>query len=113
MKLLVVDEVGAAWSGGTETNRHARARHSRAGGGRHATATFSVGNRLAEETRKPKAETRKKAEGRNPKRLRSVPGAPGFRELRLAGKNLLGDSVPVAGRRLGFSGFGFASRIPP
>src|ERR1017187_2358580 len=31
MKALVADEEGAAWSGGTDTSKQARARHSRAG----------------------------------------------------------------------------------
>src|ERR1035441_5496129 len=101
MKLLVADEEADAGSGRTETNRQARARHSGA-----------RGNRLAGETRRPKPEDRKKAEGRGPKRPRSIAGKPGFRDLRLAGGRIPAESIPVAGRRLGPAAVGFARLTP-
>jgi hypothetical protein len=59
------------------------------------------------EARSPKAEIRKKAEDRNPKKPLANPGMPRFRVMNLAGKGLKGDSIPPTGRRLFPSAFGF------
>jgi hypothetical protein len=87
MKLLVADEEADAGSGSRELNRHARTKHSRA-----------KGNRLAGETRRPKSEDRKKAEGRNPIRPCIMPRAGRFRGLSLAGNGLLDKFIAVPGR---------------
>jgi hypothetical protein len=73
--------------------------------GRRRVASGCSG--LAAETRNPKAEDRKKAEPRSPKKLRTCLEARRFRKLWLAGKRLVGNSGIPLGRRVVLSRFGF------
>src|ERR1035437_1672055 len=58
------------------------------------------------ETRRPKAETREKAEGRNPKLLFAIAGADSLRRLRKAGQRVLGNPAPEGASWLQLSDFG-------
>jgi hypothetical protein len=74
---------------------------------REGSKTTETGERAAGEIRRPKPETRKKAEIRNPKRTLAILGTMCFRDQRLAGNRAWGHPIPEAAGGLLVSAFGF------